>query len=712
MKPARGRRVRPFEARGRWIVLAILATFVVVGAISVALTLSATGRAQDRSATVEMAARQRTLAERYLNEVLLVHSGAKADPAETVLVLNESARALLDGGITPSLNGEHEETRVEAAGSARLRAQIERQQRLIADLALSGEALLAGRPASSIQVTAGERSTTTDPLQRLRTAVELTSANAMTVARTIAANEESSVSSLIERQLALAIGGLIASLLLGGALIATARRQTAHFRTLAQSSTDLLALLDESGCRYVSPSLIAKVGRTEEELLGAGLGELVHEEDRPRLAGIARTAQPTAVSFRLRDAAGEWRHLEAHVADLRADRHMRGVVINARDTTERVRLELELTQNAESDSFVNQLAEALEMADEETSVGDVVERAMVEISELTPMELLLSDSSRANMRSFSESPSAGGPGCGVKSPFSCVAVRRGSAVTFDSSEDLNACPNLRGRTGGPCSAVCVPVGFMGRSLGVLHTTGPDHRPLEGESVSRLRALAAQAGARIGTVRAFEKTQLQASTDGLTGLVNRRTAETKLREMIKAQSLFSVVLADLDHFKQLNDTHGHEAGDRALRLFASVATEALRDHDIVSRWGGEEFIIVLPELDRFQAVNVIDRLRQSLSRAHPGETARFTASFGVSDSNQAEAVEDLVSIADGGLYAAKQAGRDRATIGDSDGPAPAPRTARRGEPAKRAEGAEQREQRPPIQEASYEEDPAPSGAEIR
>jgi diguanylate cyclase (GGDEF)-like protein/PAS domain S-box-containing protein len=508
----------------------------------------------------------------------------------------------------------------------------------------------------------------------------------------------------LETQLWVAIGGLLAALALAGGLILTYRRQSAQLRALARSSTDLLALVDELGCRYASPSLIAKTGRPEADLLGAGLAALVHEDDRPLLAEVAATAQPGAVSFRLQDVTGEWRHLDARVTDLRGDRHLRGVVIDARDGTERYRLEQELTHKAAHDGYVSMLAEALEMADEEPAVCDVVERAMAEISEATPMELLLSDSSRANLRSVADSPTAGAPGCGVKSPFSCVAVRRGSAVVFESSEELNACPHLRGRPGGACSAVCVPVGFMGGSLGVLHTTGPEHTVLEAERVARLRSLAAQSGSRIGTVRAFEKTQLQASTDGLTGLVNRRTAEARLREMIKDGKLFAVVLADLDHFKQLNDTHGHEAGDRALRLFASVAQEALRDHDVVSRWGGEEFIIVLPELDRTQAGAVIDRLRVTLGAAHNGETPIFTASFGISDSNQSASIEELVAIADVGLYAAKNAGRDCAMVGEADGPSPAPR---RADPQ-----AAGRDPRPPIQEASYEEEPAPSGAQIR
>jgi diguanylate cyclase (GGDEF)-like protein len=294
-----------------------------------------------------------------------------------------------------------------------------------------------------------------------------------------------------------------------------------------------------------------------------------------------------------------------------------------------------------------------------------------------------------------------------------VAVRRGSAVVFDSSERLNACPHLRDRPVGACSAVCVPVSFMGRSLGVLHTTGPDGAPLAREQVERLTTVAGQAGARIGTVRAFQKTQLQASTDGLTGLVNRRMAEERLRELLRERRMFAVALADLDRFKQLNDTHGHEVGDRALRLFSQMASVSLRDEDTIARWGGEEFLLILPELDRFQAVEVIDRLRAALARAHPGETPRFTVSFGVTDSHESPDLDELFRIADDGLYAAKQAGRDRATIGE--------RREKAGDDAQGGNGdgagagktsGRRRHTRPAIQQASIDEEPRPSGAEIR
>ena len=148
------------------------------------------------------------------------------------------------------------------------------------------------------------------------------------------------------------------------------------------------------------------------------------------------------------NSAGEWRHLEARATDLRGDRNLRGVVLHARDTTDRVQLEKELTAQLDRDGFASHLSEALEMADEEREVLDVIERATTEISQATPMELLLSDSSRANLSRAASNPAVEVPGCPVKSPFSCVAVRRGTAVVFDSSESLNACPQLRGRAVG------------------------------------------------------------------------------------------------------------------------------------------------------------------------------------------------------------------------------------------------------------------------
>jgi len=323
-----------------------------------------------------------------------------------------------------------------------------------------------------------------------------------------------------------------------------------------------------------------------------------------------------------------------------------------------------LRSEASRSSFSNQLVEALEMADSEAEADKVIARAMNTISDVHPMELLLADSSRAHLERACVHPKTGASNCSVDSPYGCIAVRRGHPQLFPDAEALNACPKLLGRMVGALSAACVPVNFMGRALGVLHVTGAKGKPPNPEQIAQLTALGVHAGNRIGTLRAFERSQLQASTDSLTGLTNRRVAEEVLANLMAVDTAFAVVMADLDFFKRLNETMGHDAGDRALKLFADTARSVVRDRDHVVRWGGEEFALLLPGANAERAAEVVERLRAALAQAHLlSNTPIFTASFGIADSSMARDRESIVRLADEALYRSKQAGRDRCSIGD-------------------------------------------------
>ena len=325
----------------------------------------------------------------------------------------------------------------------------------------------------------------------------------------------------------------------------------------------------------------------------------------------------------------------------------------------------QLRADADRDAFGNQLGEGLEMADTEEEAYETLGRAMVTISPDLPTELLLADSSRAHLERATAHPLAGPAGCSVESPFSCMAVRRGSPVIFEDGEAVNSCTRLRGRPCGPVAAVCVPINFMGRSLGVLHAAAPVGKLPDATQIAHLTTLGAQAGARIGTVRAFHSTQQRAATDSLTGLHNRRSAEERARDLVATGRPFAVVLADLDHFKKLNDSRGHESGDKALRLFAETLRLCMRDGDMGSRWGGEEFVLLMPNANAQQANEAVDRIRASLATALlTGGTAAYTSSFGIADSTMSPRFERMVRIADEALYRAKEEGRDRAIIGDS------------------------------------------------
>ena len=249
---------------------------------------------------------------------------------------------------------------------------------------------------------------------------------------------------------------------------------------------------------------------------------------------------------------------------------------------------------ARGQKFESRLANALDMAKGEPEVVQVIERSFSTIVPDAPIELLLADNSHAHLlRMASSSPTGSPPACGVDSPDHCPAARRAQIQRFSDSEELDACPKLQGRPEGSMSAMCVPVSIMGRSVGVIHVTGKQHTAFSDNTEQDLETLAKLSGARIGLLRVMAETQLQATTDSLTGLLNRRSFEHRLAAIRREQSDIVISMADLDHFKLLNDSYGHETGDRALRLFAQVLRDSLRTEDLVCRHGGEEFSIAIP-----------------------------------------------------------------------------------------------------------------------
>lgn len=164
----------------------------------------------------------------------------------------------------------------------------------------------------------------------------------------------------------------------------------------------------------------------------------------------------------------------------------------------------------------------------------------------------------------------------------------------------------------------------------------------------------------------------ARTDALTGLPNRREILDRFQQeharSQRAGHALSLIVIDLDHFKRVNDTHGHAAGDAVLRAFAEVAGESLRRMDVCGRTGGEEFLVLLPETGLDDARAVAERLREALATRvvqHGGHALRVTASLGVASHPARSAptpAEELLRRADDALYAAKAAGRDRVAVG--------------------------------------------------
>jgi diguanylate cyclase (GGDEF)-like protein len=233
---------------------------------------------------------------------------------------------------------------------------------------------------------------------------------------------------------------------------------------------------------------------------------------------------------------------------------------------------------------------------------------------------------------------------------------RGSRITSSDGSVVTS-----GDTENDGEWLVLPLIAAGERFGTLELVGDSFGKEERMNAA---SLVAHAVVALENARLHGMVERQALVDGLTGLANRRAASDALHaEAARAQRLetpLSVVLADLDGFKEVNDVRGHAVGDEVLRVFADVLRETLRESDVAGRWGGEEFLLLLPGADEEGAAQLADRVRIALAgrdiEGAPG--LRVTASFGVAEYAGQSNSEQLVDAADSALYRAKRAGKDR------------------------------------------------------
>jgi diguanylate cyclase (GGDEF)-like protein/PAS domain S-box-containing protein len=349
----------PLANRGRFTIAVIVLVFSACSAFSLVVSTRAVERSQHRAALVQVMSRQRTLVERYVSEVLLARSSTHSDPSGIADTLERSAAVLLDGGTAPAIDGDDDEVDLAPVGDRRVRAQLVQARRLISDLVDVGDAVATGAPLGAPVETAHERIITTDPVQRLRVLAAITENVALNASRTTANATDRNLAHVQRLQWALAAFGALVALCLGWTLMAATRRQTAHFRALVTRSTDLLFVFTGGECCYVGDAVVESLGHNAHELLGRGCERIVHPDDLVTFASATVHGQTHQIVLRMQTKFGDWRHLEAHVSDLRADKTVRGVVLNARDVTERVRLEDELTHQAFHDGLTSLANRAL-----------------------------------------------------------------------------------------------------------------------------------------------------------------------------------------------------------------------------------------------------------------------------------------------------------------------------------------------------------------
>jgi diguanylate cyclase (GGDEF)-like protein len=245
-------------------------------------------------------------------------------------------------------------------------------------------------------------------------------------------------------------------------------------------------------------------------------------------------------------------------------------------------------------------------------------------------------------------------------PRSCLAVRFGrrheGGADIDSLLTCTVCGKSERLT------TCNPLLVGGEVIGSVLVNHEE--PLDPRGEVRVRDSVSQAAPVLGNLRNLEIAERRAATDALTGLPNARAVRDTAKRMVahanRSESPLAVALLDLDHFKGINDTYGHGAGDEVLAIAAEVMRTSLRESDFVGRYGGEEFLLLLPDSDVDDAVVLLEKLREAIAQISVISVDRaITASIGVASLPEDGSDSDsLIRAADRALYAAKSNGRNR------------------------------------------------------
>jgi diguanylate cyclase (GGDEF)-like protein len=243
-------------------------------------------------------------------------------------------------------------------------------------------------------------------------------------------------------------------------------------------------------------------------------------------------------------------------------------------------------------------------------------------------------------------------------------------VVNDALEDMRFCdnplvlesPKIRFYAGAPL------ISPTGEALGTVCVIDSKPRELSEQQVKALQALSRQVSALLEMRRLVAELEMLSTTDGLTGLRNRRAFDEKLldehQRSARSSQPFSLLLIDVDNFKSYNDQFGHQAGDAVLEEVARILQYTVRNYDMAARYGGEEFGVILPNTEKSGALELAERIRRAIERAE-WVNRKVTVSIGVATLSFGQSIPVLIEEADRALYTAKERGRNCIVDADVD-----------------------------------------------
>ncbi|HEU5002745.1 MAG TPA: GGDEF domain-containing protein [Actinomycetota bacterium] len=306
----------------------------------------------------------------------------------------------------------------------------------------------------------------------------------------------------------------------------------------------------------------------------------------------------------------------------------------------------------------------LQMTENEEEAHDLLKRHLERSIPASTVTVLNRNNSADRLEAKTDVP-AGSPlrtSLQGAEPRSCLAIRLSRRHTEGGAAPLLPCSVC---SGCPGMSACTPLLVGGEVIGSVLVNGP--QPLAEEQDRRIRETVTQSAPVLANLRNLAIAQLRAATDALTGLANRRAVDDTLKRMVAQSSRtltpLSALLFDLDLFKQLNDTYGHGHGDEVLAAVGAALRATLRDSDFAGRYGGEEFLVLLPATGVDGAAVLADKIREAVAEIFvPSVERAITISVGVATiPDHAADADSLLRSADRALYAAKSGGRNRVEV---------------------------------------------------
>jgi diguanylate cyclase (GGDEF)-like protein/PAS domain S-box-containing protein len=510
----------------------------------------------------------------------------------------------------------------------------------------------------------------------------------------------------------------------------TALEQELYFRTLSEAVPEIMWTASPDGADdYFNRRWFDYTGLTFEQSQGTGWTVAVHPDDLApcleKWENARRRAEPYTVEYRLRGTAGAFRWFLCRgnpIHDLKGEVvKWFGTCVDIEDQKQNQQiLEQQILERTMqlADANTRLQEEMLEKDFARNELDQQNERMLRELEERSERATLLAKMGELLQSCVSpEEVFAAALGF---APKIFPAARGAMALLNDSRRltevigswtacvlpvmefDTPACWALRtghthlvlaGDSTAPCahaagvkhSYLCIPILAQGETLGIVHFQATDEEPeLDASEISFKTTFAAQVGLSIANIRLREALRIQSVRDTLTGLYNRRyleeVLEREVRRAARAAQSLGVLMIDLDHFKNFNDTYGHDAGDAVLREAGASLCKGIRAEDFVCRFGGEEFVVILPTANLEAACARAERLRlkmKDLTVLHQGRSmGMLTISIGVAVfPEHGASPKELMAAADAALYEAKRRGRDQvgvaavSSLGDAAMPVP-------------------------------------------